>query len=95
MNKHDFLQKCKAQLVVCENQQTCEDLLTRATTLASMTFHVLMALTAKFNLEIVQMNAVNAFVNCRLNEVVYMRQSSDFKKENTDLRLKKTLYELK
>jgi len=28
------------------------------------------------------MNIVNAFVNCQLNEMIYMRQSSDFETEN-------------
>ena len=73
MNKHDYLQKCKARLVICENQQTCEDLPIRVTTLASMMFQVLMSITAKFNLETIQMNAVNAFMNCQLNEMIYIR----------------------
>ena len=94
-NKHSLLQKCKARLVVCENQQTCEDLLTKVIILASMMFYVLIILIAKFDLEIVQMNTVNAFVNCRLDEVIYMRQLSDFKIGNTILQLRKTLYELR
>ena len=84
-DKHDFLQKCKARLVVCENQQACEDLLTRAITLASIAFRVLMSIIARFNLEIIQMNMMNAFVNCQLDEVVYMRQSSSFEMGNTVL----------
>jgi len=31
-----------------------------------------MAVTAKFDLETIQMDAVNAFVHCDLDEVVYM-----------------------
>ena len=50
-DKHGFLQKCKARLVICENQQAQRDLLTRATTLASMAFPALMMITAKFDLE--------------------------------------------
>ena len=42
-------------------------------------------ITAKFDLKTVQMNVVNAFVNSKLDEVVYMRQSSDFEKDNTVL----------
>ena len=50
-NKHDYLQKCKARLVICENQQAHEDLSIRATTLASMMFQVLMSIITKFNLK--------------------------------------------
>src|SRR5205809_1909871 len=81
-DKHEFLQKCKARLVVCGNQQTLEDLSTRATTLTSMTFQALMTITAKFDLETVQMDVVNAFVNSKLDEVVYMKQSSGFETGN-------------
>jgi hypothetical protein len=49
-----------------------ENLPARATTLASMAFRTLMAVTAKFDLETTQMDAVNAFVHCDLDEVVYM-----------------------
>ena len=81
-DKHGILQKCKAQLVVWRNQQAQGDLPTRATTLASMTFCVLMAITAKFDLETAQMDAVNAFVNCDLDEVVYMRMPPGFESGN-------------
>ncbi len=62
-----------------------------------MVFRVLMIITAKFNLEIVQMDAVNAFMNCTLDEVMYMRHPPGFKngKGNTVLQLRKTLYKLR
>src|SRR5438046_2348382 len=81
-DKHEFLQKCKARLVVCGNQQTLEDLLTRATTLTSMMFQALMTITAKFDLETVQMNVVNVFVNSKLDEMMYIKQSSEFETDN-------------
>ncbi|KID83900.1 polyprotein [Metarhizium guizhouense ARSEF 977] len=71
-DKHGHLQKCKARLVVCGNQQEKNALPTRATTLASMSFRALMAIAAEHDLELEQMDAVNAFVNCELDEVVYM-----------------------
>ena len=61
-DKHNRLQKCKSRLVVCGNQQQQHDLLTRATTLAATFLRVLLALTAKFDLETLQLDAVNAFV---------------------------------
>ena len=82
MNKHDYFQKCKAKLVIYENQQTHEDLSIRTTTLASMIFQALMNIITKFDLKMIQINAVNAFVNYQLNEIIYMRQSSDFETEN-------------
>ena len=66
---------------MCENQQACEELSTHATTLASMAFHILIAVTAKFDLKTVQMDAVNIFVNCKLDEIVYMKQPPGFETE--------------
>ncbi len=93
-DKHGFLQKCKARLVICGNQQAPGDLPTRATTLASMAFRALMAIVAKFDLEAIQMDAVNAFVNCHLDEVVYMKQPPGFETGKV-LRLRKALYGLR
>jgi hypothetical protein len=50
----------------------------RATTPASTAFRTLMGITAKFDLETVQIDAVNAFVHCDLDEVVYMRMPPGF-----------------
>ena len=50
-DKHGYLQKCKARLIVCGNQQVRDNLPIRATTLASTAFRTLMAITAKFDLE--------------------------------------------
>ena len=59
-------------------------------------FRALMAITAKFDLETVQLDAVNAFVNCELDEVVYMKHPPGFETgRNTILRLRKALYGLR
>ncbi|KAL3954342.1 hypothetical protein ACCO45_009905 [Purpureocillium lilacinum] len=68
-DKHGYLVGCKARLVVCGNQQAKRDLPTRATTLASMSFRALMAIAAEYDLELEQMDAINAFVNCDLDEL--------------------------
>jgi hypothetical protein len=62
-----------------------------------MAFRALMAIMAKFDLETVQMDAVNAFVNCDLDEVVYMRPPPGFDTSNGKkvLRLRKALYGLR
>jgi hypothetical protein len=80
---------------MCENQQAAEDLLTRETTLASTIFCMLMAITARFNLKAYQLNTINAFVNCDLNKIVYIRLLLGFKKPKKILLLKKALYKLK
>ncbi|KAK9444035.1 fungal specific transcription factor [Metarhizium brunneum] len=94
-DKHGHLLKCKARLVVCGNQQEKNALPTRATTLASMSFRALMAIAAEHDLELEQMDAVNAFVNCELDEVVYMRMPPGYEKYGRVLRLKKALYGLR
>jgi hypothetical protein len=68
----------------------------RATTLASTTFQTLMAITARFNLETIQIDAVNAFIYCDLDKVVYIKLPPGFNKGKTDkvLRLRKALYGL-
>jgi hypothetical protein len=54
-----------------------------------------MAMTAYFDLETRQLDAVNAFVNCDLDEVVYMRPPPGFKKPGKVILLKKALYGLR
>ncbi|KAM4063250.1 reverse transcriptase (RNA-dependent DNA polymerase) [Hirsutella rhossiliensis] len=83
-DKHGILQNRKG------------DLPTRATTLAGMSFRALMAISAEFDLELDQMDAVNAFVNCPLeDEVVYMRMPPGFVKPGRVLLLRKALYGLR
>jgi Reverse transcriptase (RNA-dependent DNA polymerase) len=94
-DKHGFLQKHKARIVVWGNHQAQNGLPTRVTTLASTTFRTLMAITAKFDLETQQMDAVNAFVNCDLDETVFMKFPPGFEKPNKVLRLRKALYGLR
>ena len=50
-DKHGNLQKCKARLVVCGNQQQNHNLLTRVTTLAITLLRTLLVVAAKFDLE--------------------------------------------
>jgi len=55
-----------------------------------------MAITVKFNLEIIQIDIVNAFVYYDLNKVVYIKLLLGFNKGKIDkvLRLRKALYGL-
>jgi hypothetical protein len=94
-DKHNRLMKCKARLVVCGNQQKECDLPTRATTLATTSLRALLAIVAKFDLETVQLDAVNAFVHAEIDELVYMRLPPAFGQPNKVLRLNKALYGLR
>ncbi len=46
-----------------------------------------MAIIVKFNLETIQMDAVNAFIYCDLDEVVYMKMPPGYMKQGKVLRL--------
>jgi hypothetical protein len=93
-DKHEMLQRCKTKLMICGNQQESDNLPTKATILAATSFRTLMAVVAKFDLETIQLDAINAFVNANLNELVYMRTPSGFPVKNHVLRLNKALYGL-
>ena len=66
---------------------TLEDIY--ATTLTAKTFRALMAITAAFNLETRQLDAVNAFINSALDETVYVEFPDGFKQTGKCLLLKK------
>jgi Reverse transcriptase (RNA-dependent DNA polymerase) len=93
-DKHGYPQKVKARLVVWGHRQQ-NGLPTRATTLASTTFRNLMAITAKYDLETQQMDALNTFVHCHLDETVFMKMPPGFEKQGKVLRLRKALYGLR
>ena len=67
-----FLKRAKARLCVQGNKQILTHAETRAATLASRCFQTLMALTAAFGLDMKHFNALNAFVNSLLDELVYV-----------------------
>ena len=94
-DKHGRLQKCKARLVVCGNQQKRHDLPTRATTLAITSLRVLLAVVAKFDLETLQLDAVNAFVHADLDETVFMRMPPGYGEQGRVLKLNRALYGLR
>ena len=59
--------------MIYENQQTHKNLSIRTIILASMMFQALMSIITKFDLKMIQMNVVNAFVNYQLDEMIYMK----------------------
>lgn len=96
LDKHHRLVKCKARLVVRGDQQrdiTTQD--TYAATLASRSFRLLMAIAAKFNLNLKQYDITNAFVHAAIDRDVYMRMPYGYQKPGTILKLQKALYGLR
>lgn len=98
-DKHGYLQKCKARLVVRGDQQqksSTDD--TYAATLAGTSFRTLLAMAARYDLELLQYDAVNAFVNASLQSDVFMKLPPGFRKghkEGRVLKLHKALYGLR
>ncbi|KID81860.1 polyprotein [Metarhizium guizhouense ARSEF 977] len=95
-DKHGRFQKCKARLVVRGDQQAKsihED--TYASTLAGRSFRILMAIAARFDLELVQYDAVNAFVNAKMDRDIFMKMPPGHRKPGRILRLQRALYGLR
>jgi hypothetical protein len=96
LNKHHQFIKCKARLVVRGDQQrhiSSQD--TYAATLASRSFRMLMAIAAKYNLELKQYDVTNAFVHATMDRDVYMRMPKGYQKKGTILKVEKALYGLR
>ena len=72
--KREMLSKCKTRLMMREDQQVKNNLTAiYAATFAACFFWMFMALAARFDLELTQYDAVNAFVHAKLDETVFMQ----------------------
>src|SRR5436190_17325984 len=76
--KKRMLAKCKTRLVVCGDQQIKLNSSTYTVTLAAHFFCVFMALAAQFDLELIQYDAINAFMHANLDETVFMKMSNRY-----------------
>jgi hypothetical protein len=94
-DKHRHLQKFKARICVRGDLQLPNGLDTYASTLAGRSFRSLMAIVARFNLDTIQLDAVNAFTNARLDELIYVWFPPGFNKSGFCLQLHKALYGLR
>jgi hypothetical protein len=95
-DKHGRFVKTKARLVVRGDQQPRN--LTESTyaaTLAGRSFRTIMAIAARFDLELLQYDAVNAFVNAGLDSNVFMKMPPGHRRNGTILKLNKALYGLR
>ena len=68
---------------------------TYAATLAGRSFRTLIAIAARFDLGLLQYDAVNAFVNARLEEDMSMKMPPGHRRNGTILKLNKALYGLR
>jgi hypothetical protein len=96
LDKHHRLLKCKARLVVRGDQQkniSSQD--TYAATLAGRSFRLLMAVAARFDLELIQYDVSNAFCHAKINQEIYMKMPRGYQKPGTILQLQKALYGLR
>ena len=90
-----LLDKYKARLCVRGDLQDPTQLDTYATTLAARIFRTLMAIMAAFDLEAHQYDAVNAFTNSSLDEVVHCACPEGYNIEGLCLLLLRALYGLR
>ena len=93
---NEFLSKFKAQICVRGDLQNPAELDTYAATLAAIALRALMAITAAFDLEAVQWDAVNIFTNSILEgDPVYTDCPEGFEEEGKIWLLLRALYGLR
>lgn len=90
-----YMVKVKARLCVRGDKQEVNDLDTFAATLAAETMRFLFAITAYFDLEMRQFDAVSAFLNCPLDEVVYCQPPAGYPSPGQVWKLRRALYGLR
>lgn len=94
-DKHGFLTKFRARICVRGDLQPPSEKDTYAATLAAKSFRILMALAARWDLQLKQLDAVNAFPNSPLDEEVYVELPDGFKQPGMIGRLLRALYGLR
>jgi hypothetical protein len=94
-DKDGFISRYKARLCVRGDLQAPRKEDTRATTLAARTLRTMLAITAVFDLETMQMDAVNAFLNSKLNNPIYVNYPQGYGQKGYVLRLNQALYGLR
>ena len=90
-----FLLKYKARLCVRGDLQPTTKHDNYAATLAAQTFRALMAITAAFDLEAWQLDAINAFTNSELDDLIYCECPDGFREAGKCLLLIRALYGLR
>ena len=68
---------------------------TRATTLAARSLRTILALIAAFNLKTIQFDAINAFINSKIDQETYIEYPPGYGCKGKVLKLNKALYGLR
>jgi hypothetical protein len=89
-----YLVKYKARLVIRGDLHNSKYNETYAATLAARIFRALMGIAAYFDLDILQFDAINAFTNAYLDELVYMKFPDGYTVPGSCLRVIRALYGL-
>ena len=92
LDKDGFVIKYKARLIVQGDLQVSQFKDTYIATLAARVFKALIAIAAYFNLDIYQFDAINAFCNAPIDELIYIRYPDRFQVLGSCLKLLKALY---
>ncbi|KAJ5307179.1 hypothetical protein N7476_007835 [Penicillium atrosanguineum] len=87
VDEKGYVSRYKARLCVRGDLQIQREEDTRATTLAARTLRTLLAIIAAFDLEMMQLDAVNAFLNSKLEDPVYVAYPQGYSRKNQVLRL--------
>ena len=95
LDKDGYLDKFKARLVARGDLQPTTEQDNYAATLAARVFRCLIAIAAQFDLDMHQLDAINAFTNSDIDEEVYVRFLDGFEKPGFFLLLEKALYGLR
>lgn len=96
-NANGVIVKHKARLVIkgCSQKKGIDYEETYSPVVRYTSIRYLLAIAAEFDLEIDQLDAVTAFLQGDLTDVIYMLQPEGFTESNKICRLKKSLYGLK
>ena len=87
--------KFKARLVVQGDLQPLIEQDNYIATLVAQVFQALIAIAAQFNLDIHQLDAINAFTNSDLDEEVYIQFLDSFENPSFCILLLQALYRLR
>jgi Reverse transcriptase (RNA-dependent DNA polymerase). len=95
LDSNGFLSKLKARICVRGDLQKLTNEEKYSATLAARTARAVFALVAAFDLDTYQYDAVNAFLNSVLDEVVYTEMPEGFRKPGMCWKLLRALYGLR
>jgi hypothetical protein len=94
-DENSYYTKAKARIVVRGDLQPVTEEENRAATLSARTLRLIIALIARYNLDTRQRDAVNAFLNAMLQDIIYTRMPQGFGITGKILLILRALYGLR